>query len=163
MTVLPLNTRPVSLKLNRRQKARQATRQKLIATARRLFMDVGFFDTSIRDVAAAMGMSTGAVFAHVATKDELWRLAFDGPPPSTFLAQEVALIEALLPEFSWLHRKERTVCGRVYYVAVITSPDYNPAITGRAQHITARGDSPAGALRGAREAVARAGHRGRLQ
>ncbi len=163
MTVTPLNVAPKGALPSRRELARRATRQKLIATARRLFVDVGFFDTSIRDVAAAMGMSTGAVFAHVATKDELWRLAFDGPPPSTFLAQEVALIEALLPEFSWLHRKERTVCGRVSYVAVITSPDYNPAITGRGLIVTARGDSPAGALRGAREAVGRTGYRGRLQ
>src|SRR3546814_6547492 len=47
----------------RRTLAKQQTRAKVLAAARRLFSEEGYEGATIRDIAAAAGMSTGAVFA----------------------------------------------------------------------------------------------------
>lgn len=140
MSVVPLHARP----LNRRQKAKAATTAKVRDAARFLFGNVGYFSTGIRDVAARIGMSTGAVFATVEDKPALWRLAFDGPPPSEQLAEEVALVEALRRDWSWLIRKAPDG-----YRATLTPDGWNPL---SARHVASgTGVSPAAALRAARE------------
>lgn len=67
---------------NKRQAAKLATRAKLIAAARKLWAEPGTYEAvGIREIAAEMGMSTGAVFANVASKADLWRLAMGYEPP----------------------------------------------------------------------------------
>ncbi|WP_374575373.1 TetR/AcrR family transcriptional regulator [Phenylobacterium sp.] len=56
----------------RRALAKQQTRAKVLAAARRLFSEQGFDGATIRDIAAAAGMSTGAVFANFADKTDLF-------------------------------------------------------------------------------------------
>lgn len=144
---------------NRCQQAKARTRAKLIETARRLFLAAGYFDTGIRDIAAAMGMSTGAVFAQVANKADLWRLAIGGPPPSPGLAEQVALLEAERPDWPYLLRKEVARDGSatlIRWVCVLTSPDYDPSVLGQGLIITTRGDAPASALLAARQSAGRA-------
>lgn len=68
--------------LNKRQIAKAATRAKLIAAARKLWAEPGTYEAvGIREIAAEMGMSPGAVFANVASKADLWRLAMGYEPP----------------------------------------------------------------------------------
>jgi len=57
----------------RRALAKQQTRAKVLAAARRLFSEEGYEGATIRDIAAAAGMSTGAVFANFADKSDLFR------------------------------------------------------------------------------------------
>src|SRR4051812_37177861 len=56
----------------RRALAKQQTRSKVLAAARRLFSEVGYEGATIRDIAAAAGMSTGAVFANFEDKSDLF-------------------------------------------------------------------------------------------
>src|SRR4030081_122176 len=57
----------------RRGLAKQQTRVKVLAAARRLFSEEGYEGATIRDIAAAAGMSTGAVFANFSDKSDLFR------------------------------------------------------------------------------------------
>jgi AcrR family transcriptional regulator len=57
----------------RRALAKQQTRVKVLNAARRLFSEQGYEGATIRDIAAAAGMSTGAVFANFTDKSDLFR------------------------------------------------------------------------------------------
>ncbi|MGA0606380.1 TetR/AcrR family transcriptional regulator [Phenylobacterium sp. VNQ135] len=57
----------------RRALAKQQTRTKVLAAARKLFSEEGYEGATIRDIAAAAGMSTGAVFANFTDKSDLFR------------------------------------------------------------------------------------------
>jgi AcrR family transcriptional regulator len=57
----------------RRTLAKQQTRAKVLAAARGLFSEAGYEGATIRDIANAAGMSTGAVFANFADKSDLFR------------------------------------------------------------------------------------------
>ncbi|HEY0438152.1 MAG TPA: TetR/AcrR family transcriptional regulator [Phenylobacterium sp.] len=57
----------------RRALAKQQTRAKVLVAARRLFSEQGYEGATIRDIAAAAGMSTGAVFANFSDKSDLFR------------------------------------------------------------------------------------------
>lgn len=51
--------------------AKQATRMKILDVALRLFQDRGFDHTTIRDIAAEVGMATGTLFNYFASKEEV--------------------------------------------------------------------------------------------
>lgn len=70
----------VDPQLNRRQQAKAATRQKVMNAAAALFAD-GYGSATIRDIAKAAGMSTGAVFANFQDKADLWRAVKGTEPP----------------------------------------------------------------------------------
>ena len=59
-------------KMTRRALAKQQTREKVLQAARDLFVERGYEGATIRDIARAAGMSTGAVFASFADKNELF-------------------------------------------------------------------------------------------
>lgn len=130
---------------NKRVRARAATATQLRAAARFLFTNVGYFGVGVRDVAARMGKSTGAVFNHVPDKASLWRFAMNGPAPSEQLAEEVALIQALRPGWGWVLRFN----GKEH-LAGLTPPDFRPNALPPTAAYSGRGDSPAEALRQAR-------------
>jgi AcrR family transcriptional regulator len=58
-------TRP----LTRRQTAKAVTRQKVMDAARQSFIEHGYLHATIRDIASACGMSTGAFFASFTSKE----------------------------------------------------------------------------------------------
>jgi AcrR family transcriptional regulator len=60
------------VKLTRRALAKQRTRERVLSAARRLFSERGYEGATIRDIAQAAGMSTGAVFASFSDKSELF-------------------------------------------------------------------------------------------
>ncbi|MDQ0464750.1 AcrR family transcriptional regulator [Caulobacter ginsengisoli] len=70
MRVIAASTRPA--KITRRALAKQQTREKVLLAARQLFTERGYEGATIRDIARAAGMSTGAVFASFADKSELF-------------------------------------------------------------------------------------------
>jgi AcrR family transcriptional regulator len=57
---------------NQRALAKQRTREKITAAARVLFAERGYEGATIRDIAKAAGMSTGAVFASFTDKSDLF-------------------------------------------------------------------------------------------
>ena len=68
--------------MNQRIARKAATREKTIAAAKALWREPGSYSVNgIREVAAMIGMSTGAVFSNFDTKDDLWRAAFECEPP----------------------------------------------------------------------------------
>ena len=69
-------TAPTERRPNRRVLAKEATRIKVVTTARRLFDAQGFDAVTIRDISAKMGRSTGAIFAHFEGKDQLFAAVF---------------------------------------------------------------------------------------
>lgn len=54
-----------------RDERARVTRKKILVEATRLFARQGFFKTTVSDVAAAIGMTQGALFHHFASKQEL--------------------------------------------------------------------------------------------
>ncbi|MFT4251286.1 MAG: TetR/AcrR family transcriptional regulator [Caulobacter sp.] len=60
------------VKLTRRALAKQRTRERVLSAARQLFSERGYEGATIRDIAQAAGMSTGAVFASFSDKSELF-------------------------------------------------------------------------------------------
>lgn len=79
--------------MNRRQEAKLRTRAKILATAKGLFETSGYEAATIRKIADAAGMSTGAVFAHWPDKEAVYLEAFGHPPvtPETGRAALIAL------------------------------------------------------------------------
>jgi AcrR family transcriptional regulator len=53
------------------------TRDRIEHAAIRLFVEKGIAETTIRDIAGAVGLSEGALYRHFASKDELVREAFE--------------------------------------------------------------------------------------
>ena len=89
----------------RRALAKQQTRAKVLAAARLLFSEAGYEGATIRDIAAAAGMSTGAVFANFADKSDLFReimltdMAALGDAMSSAAARGADVEDALLKLF----------------------------------------------------------------
>lgn len=65
-------------RLNKRQLAKAATREKVIKAARDKWAEPGSYERgTIRQIAEAAGMSTGAIFANFKGKADLWAAAFE--------------------------------------------------------------------------------------
>lgn len=141
---------------DRRQAAKATTRVRILAAARALFEAGSYADATIRSIARAAGMSTGAVFATVPDKAALWTAVYGGPPPSDQIADEIARTLGQLPNHSWAityHPK----AGWEPFHASIAMPGFPaPGFHGSSQPgITygGSGQSPAAALRKARESL----------
>lgn len=90
-----VNTKPITPTAERpltsRALAKQRTREKILDAARQLFNERGYEGATVRDIAKAAGMSTGAVFASFADKAEL----FDEIVAGDYRALESDMAEAL--------------------------------------------------------------------
>lgn len=58
-----------------RARAKAVTREKILAAARSRFADKGYEAVTMRELAAAIGMSTGALFSQFAGKAALYEAA----------------------------------------------------------------------------------------
>lgn len=77
---------------NRRELAKERTRQKVIDAARELWSEPGSYpEGTMRSIASHMGMSTGSIFANFSGKDEIWRAAFGTEPPVDSVLTRYAL------------------------------------------------------------------------
>ncbi len=66
-----------STNVNRKVAQGAWTRASLIAAGRKLFGAAGFADTSMEDIAAAAGVTKGALYHHFAGKDALFRAVYE--------------------------------------------------------------------------------------
>ena len=83
---------PETPRMNRRDMAKARTRQKVLDAATALFEGDGYEAGTIRDIAKAAGMSTGAVFANFEDKAELYDTIYGHPPISAEMGREMMLI-----------------------------------------------------------------------
>lgn len=73
-------TPPDGVKPNRRQQAKARTAAKILTVAKALFDAGGYEPATIREIAKAAGMSTGAVFANYDSKADLYRAIYGHAP-----------------------------------------------------------------------------------
>jgi len=85
MPTRPFTTGPAPL--TRRALAKQQTRQRLLAAAKQLVTERGYEAATVRDIAAAADLSTGAVFASFSDKAELFN--------EVIIADYAALLERM--------------------------------------------------------------------
>lgn len=69
--------------MNKRNESKAATAEAVKAAARTLFKLQGYEGVTIRGVATAAGLSTGAVFSTFADKAHLFREIFGRPAPTS--------------------------------------------------------------------------------
>lgn len=132
-------------KPNARDRAKARTFAKVKEAARFMFVNLGFEATTMRDLATRIGMSTGAVFSSFRDKETMWREVMGVPAPTLHLAEEIALLAALRPDWVWLIRWTGTE-----HFAEVHGPGYSPfKVDGPKLHI-GRAASPGEALRQAR-------------
>ena len=74
--------------------AKQRTREKILASAKALIVEKGYDGATIRDIAAAAGMSTGAVFASFTDKSDLFGEIIAADRDVLYEAMEAAADEA---------------------------------------------------------------------
>lgn len=94
--------------LTARQKAKQKTQTKIIGAAQEAFHRTGYDAVTMRDLAKAIGMSTGALFSNYKSKAALFEAAMGEPAPDVeaFLTRLAAAVatpehaEAALYEFA---------------------------------------------------------------
>jgi len=77
--------------MTRRAQAKQITYDKVLQAAKRLFIAQGYEASTIRDIAAEAGMSTGAVFANFTDKADLFHAVL-----STDLEAHLALVGGIV-------------------------------------------------------------------
>ncbi len=65
------------MNVNRKIAQGAETRANLLATGRKLFGASGYADTSIEDIAAAAGVTKGALYHHFSGKDDLFRAVYE--------------------------------------------------------------------------------------
>ena len=77
-----------SAEINRPNPTR--SRQQIISSAHRLFLEQGFHGTTMRQIAKAAGVALGSLYNHFADKDDLFRAVFEAynPYPLLLLALE---------------------------------------------------------------------------
>jgi AcrR family transcriptional regulator len=73
---VPEDVAPAPAK-SRRERYSEATREALLDSAERLFLDRGFADTALADVAAAADVTRGAVYHHFADKHALFEAVME--------------------------------------------------------------------------------------
>jgi AcrR family transcriptional regulator len=78
--------------------AKQRTREKILASAKALFTEKGYEGATIRDIASAAGMSTGAVFASFTDKSDLFNEIIGADRESLFEAMRAEAVGASAEE-----------------------------------------------------------------
>ncbi|MHB8529717.1 MAG: TetR family transcriptional regulator [Caulobacteraceae bacterium] len=88
-------SRPRSGAPTKRALAKSRTRQKILASAKRLFAERGYEAATIRDIASEAGMSTGAVFASFTGKSDVFGEIILADRSASYEAMERVLAERL--------------------------------------------------------------------
>lgn len=117
-------TAPGSVRTARTERTRAA----LVAAAHDLFVDRGYRATSLRDVAAAAGISHPGLLRHFATKDELLAAVVDSfeRDNELELLEQLAADEPGILGYSVVARRNETVPGYLALFAALTGEASSP-------------------------------------
>lgn len=77
------------------RKTTEETRNRILEAARQEMLSVGYQNTSMRKIAAAAGITAGALYKHFAGKEEIFETICDGVIESLFAAQKSLLVDNL--------------------------------------------------------------------
>lgn len=77
------------------RKSTEETRNRILAAAKKEMLSNGYHDTSVRKIAAAAGVTAGALYKHFSGKEEIFETICDDVIESLFMAQKSLLVEDL--------------------------------------------------------------------
>jgi AcrR family transcriptional regulator len=149
----------MATKPGRRERKREETRRSIAAAAMRLFLERGFDEVTIAEVAEAADVSVNTVFNHFPTKEDLFFGSHETAEAAlTRLSSErepgepvIAFLRRKLREGIERHAEESAGRGdHAYWMGVRRVLQGSPALQARAVH-RARGEA-----RGAEDALAEA-------
>lgn len=130
-----------------RAESQVRTRQRLIATAKAMFLDKGYHATSLDAVAEAAGYSKGAVYSNFRNKDQLCLAVLEDIHAGEVAAIEeiftgastvhegIAVFEQWLPQM--LSAEGRTILGVGFGIAVRDSPELRAELAAMEQRMIA--------------------------
>ncbi len=90
--------------MNRRDRQREETRERIVAAAVECFAERGFRAASTREIASRAGTNQGLITYHFKSKDELWKAAAD----ALFGSLRAQLRARLTPALETVDPRERT-------------------------------------------------------
>jgi len=96
-------------------------RAELLAAAERMFSERGYQATSVRDIAEALDIKAGSLYAHIETKEDLLWAALDAAADRFFIAVQPIVESDLVP----LEKLRRVITA---HVRVITESAASAAI-----------------------------------
>lgn len=115
-----------------KERQRQEREQLILQAAEELFLERGFYETSIDDIAARVGIAKGTVYLHFPSKEELLFALFERG-----IQQFLAGLDAILSSPSAPRGKLRAVLEQVYngmlgkHFQLLTSVFQNPELRSR--------------------------------
>jgi AcrR family transcriptional regulator len=117
-----------SAALSRREEYAEATRQAIVAAARRLFTERGYFATRVDDIAALARVAPATVYAVSGGKETLLRTMMDVSTTDPIVERSLAYIDALDQPVEILRvaasvcRQMREEFGDIMRVMLATAP-----------------------------------------
>lgn len=116
-------------KANKRTAAKERTAARVLTAARGYFATAGYEQATIRSIAKAIGMSTGAIFANYQDKRELYTLAMGHPPVTPEIGRQAMRALQALGALDQLGLAGGSAMGKVTTLAadVLTLAKFPPA------------------------------------
>ena len=102
--------------MQRRVEKSEQTRELILATARQLVGERGFFATSVHDIRRVAGLSIGSIYHHFASKEALARALYDD-----LVARMTGLVESACSEHQTVRDRSRAV-AELLCQAALESP-----------------------------------------
>jgi AcrR family transcriptional regulator len=101
--------------MQRRYEKSEQTRELILATALRLFVERGFFATSVHDIRRAAGLSIGSIYHHFPSKEAVAQALYDD-----LVARMTALVESACNEHQMVRDRSRAVAERLCQAALVS-------------------------------------------
>jgi len=101
--------------MQRRHEKSEQTRELILATALHLFVERGFFATSVHDIRRAAGLSIGSIYHHFSSKEALAQALYDD-----LVARMTGLVELACSEHRTARDRSRAVVERLCQAALET-------------------------------------------
>lgn len=101
--------------MQRRYEKSEQTRELILATALQLFVERGFFATSVHDIRRAAGLSIGSIYHHFPSKEALARALYDD-----LVARMTGLVESACNQHRTVRDRSRAVVERLCLAAMET-------------------------------------------
>jgi AcrR family transcriptional regulator len=125
---------------NQRAQAKRRTREKILTAARALFAERGYEASTIRDIARAAGMSTGAVFASFTDKSDLFTEIAEAEQADLFEAMRLAAtgLSGKAAIFAMLDAATERQASALALVQAVMSALWTPGLAQTARRRLAR-------------------------
>ena len=122
-------------KPTRRAQAKRRTREKIVGAAKSLFAERGYESATIRDIAKAAGMSTGAVFASFTDKSDLFTEIAEAEQAELYQTMQLAAagLSGHTAIIAMLDAARERHAGELALVRAVMSALWTPGLAERAR------------------------------